>query len=240
MTFTLPWSELPLNALNDAQKAQCETFYQILLAQNKTLNLTRITDPLEFLEKHIWDSLAGLWHLPPSLVIPTAAQVIDIGTGGGFPGVPMAITYPDYAITLLDSTQKKVLFLQSLIEQLSLSSVEAIASRAEEMGQNPQHRETYDLAVLRAVSSPASCLEYALPLLKIGGIALLYRGQWSEEEAALLEQIAPQLGGQAIATIPYETPLTHSIRHAVYLQKIHPTPPQFPRRVGVPQQRPLS
>jgi 16S rRNA (guanine527-N7)-methyltransferase len=229
---------------NDAQWSYLVRLYRGILDGNRQINLTRLTAPDDFWEKHLWDSLSGLWPwLVPAAVadwgLPEVARVIDIGTGAGFPGLPVAIAQPQWQVTLLDATQKKVRFLAELGEELGLTTVSAIAERAEFLGHQPVHREQYDLALLRAVGPATTCAEYGLPLVKVGGVAVLYRGQWSEAEAAAIAQVAPALGGQLLQIQPWQTPLTQGQRHCVYLKKVSPTPDTFPRPVGIPAKQPL-
>lgn len=228
---TLGWQPTP------AQNRQFELLYELILAGNRQLNLTRIIDIQEFGEKHLWDSLRGVTRL---LSDPTPLSVIDIGTGGGFPGLPVAIARPDWQVTLLDSTRKKITFLQTLLAPLELDQVRTFCERAETVGQNPDHREQYDLALIRAVGPATVCAEYALPLVKVGGLAILYRGQWQTEETEALRPSVAQLGGQIETIDAFKTPLSHSDRHCLHLRKMTPTPPQFPRAVGVPAQNPLQ
>jgi 16S rRNA (guanine527-N7)-methyltransferase len=208
---------------NNSQKLQFECLYELILAANQHLNLTRITAPADFWEKHLWDSLRGLsrWS---SIETPLPWQAIDIGTGAGFPGLPIAIAKPDWQVTLLDSTRKKVAFLDQLIPQLAIGNATTVTGRAEEIGQQPQHRESYDLAAIRAVTSAPICAEYALPLLKLGGLALLYRGEWTDEETEALESVLNQLGGIIESVDRFTTPLSHSCRTNIYLRKVAPTP----------------
>jgi len=219
-----------------AQNRQFELLYELILAGNRQLNLTRITDVQEFGEKHLWDSLRGVAQL---LSVPALLKVIDIGTGGGFPGLPVAIARPDWQVTLLDSTRKKMTFLQTLLTPLGLDQVRTLCDRAESVGQHPDHREQYDLALIRAVGPAAVCAEYALPLVKVGGLAVLYRGQWQLVDTEALRPAVRQLGGQIETLEAFKTPLSHSDRHCLYLRKLTPTPPQLPRPVGVPAQNPL-
>ena len=229
---TLSWSPQPL------QQEQFTQLYSEILRGNRQFNLTRITDEEAFWEKHIWDSLSGLspWL---SGEITQPQRGIDIGTGGGFPGIVAAIVLPQTQITLLDSTRKKITFLQEVIQTLKLYTVKTIVDRVETLGHDRQHRSQYDLALIRAVGTPAVCAEYALPLLKLGGTAVLYRGQWTGEEEKHLSQVAQQLGGELKAVQAWTTPLTGGIRHCVYLHKVGPTPNSYPRAIGVPSQTPL-
>ncbi|HEY9696608.1 MAG TPA: 16S rRNA (guanine(527)-N(7))-methyltransferase RsmG [Trichocoleus sp.] len=226
------------------QQAQLQRLYELVLAGNRQLNLTRITEPQEFWEKHLWDSLRGIkpWLTKPQEHEPQENEpqrIIDIGTGGGFPGIPAAIVRPDWQVTLLDSTRKKLAFVDSLLTALELSNARTWVNRAEVLGQQRHHRAKYDLALIRAVATASVCAEYALPLLKIGGTAVLYRGQWTEAEAIGLEGALQQLGGVIEAIEPFTTPLTAGVRHCLYLKKIEPTEARFPRSVGLAVQRPL-
>lgn len=227
---SLPWKPDP------EQHRQFQQLYELILAGNRQLNLTRITAPEEFWEKHLWDSLRGIISLLQS---PPGHQVIDIGTGGGFPGIPVAIARPDWQVTLLDSTRKKVAFLHQLILDLGLENVGTLCDRAEGVGQNVHHRETYDLALIRAVGPAAVCAEYALPLVKLGGLAVLYRGQWQAADTKALEPVVKLLGGEIEQVEGFKTPLSQSDRHCLSLRKLAPTPMRFPRSSGVPAQQPL-
>ncbi|MEM9538319.1 MAG: 16S rRNA (guanine(527)-N(7))-methyltransferase RsmG [Cyanobacteria bacterium P01_E01_bin.42] len=218
---------------------QFQQLYEQIMTQNKRSNLTRITEPQEFLEKHIWDSLAGIQPLDSLEKGGEAKTAIDIGTGGGFPGIPIAIARPNYLVTLLDSVAKKMLLLEEIITALNLNNVKTVNGRAEEIGQDPDRRESYDLVSIRAVGLASVCAEYALPFLKIGGIAILYRGQWSGEESDRLTLAARELGGEINEIRSLTTPLTQGIRHCIYLEKKEPTPAQYPRRIGVPAKKPL-
>ena len=223
------------------QQAQFQKFYGLILESNRQLNLTRITEPSEFWEKHLWDSLRGIMRLLNSPPTPSSSPfcAIDVGTGAGIPGVPVAIVRPDWTVTLLDSTRKKISFVQSAVETLKLENVKTVVDRVEQIGHDRSHRERYDLAMIRAVATASVCAEYALPLLKVGGAALLYRGQWTTEEAQGLALAVEQLGGTIEATDGFVTPLTQSTRHCIYLRKVAPTPTTFPRTIGIPTQDPL-
>jgi 16S rRNA (guanine527-N7)-methyltransferase len=240
------------------QQAQFQRLYDRVLDGNRYLNLTRITDPEDFWEKHLWDSLRGVQEILVSEThncrgwedIENAREsedgaagrrcAIDIGTGAGFPGLPIAIALPDWQITLLDSTRKKVDFIRQILPDLPLTNTILLTGRVEDLGQQRPHREHYDLATLRAVSAAAVCAEYALPLVKIGGYAILYRGHWTTEETDQLQLAAEQLGGTVESVESFKTPITHGDRHCLYLRKVSPTPTLYPRSVGLPTQNPLS
>lgn len=226
---TMNWSP------NEEQRSQFQAFYELILNGNQQQNLTRITEPADFWEKHLWDSLRGVFPKVTQLRL----SAIDIGTGAGFPGIPMAIARPEWNVTLLDSTRKKVSFLQETTRSLQLANVRSVVDRVEQLGRAAGHREAYDLATIRAVAAASVCAEYALPLLKVGGLAVLYRGQWTDEEAIALNEAVQQLGGTVEACDRFETPLTQGVRHCLYVRKTEPTSPEFPRAIGVPAQAPL-
>lgn len=241
---TLSWQP------NATQQQLFQQLYELILSGNRQMNLTRITDPVEFWEKHLWDSLRGIAPLLKGVgsgegeeerVNPDALclRAIDIGTGAGFPGLPAAIALPNCTVTLLDSTRKKIAFLNTLVTQLQLENAIAAIGRAEEMGRHPLHRENYDIAMLRAVAPASVCAEYALPFLKTGGLAVLYRGHWTDEETKALLPAVEKLGGAIESVEHFTTPISDSVRHCLYLRKVSNTPAAFPRSTGVPTQQPL-
>jgi 16S rRNA (guanine527-N7)-methyltransferase len=209
---TIDWQPTP------TQQAQFQQLYQQILDGNRQLNLTRITEPEAFWEKHLWDSL---WGIQPWLQSPDQPlNVLDIGTGAGFPGVPVAIACPAWSVTLLDSTRKKLLFLDSLLTTLNLTNAHTHVDRAEQLKKQSQYQEHYDLVLVRAVSTALTCAKYSLPLLKVGGTAVLYRGQWEEREAIALADAAQKLGGEVATVEAVTTPLSGGMRHRVCLQKV--------------------
>ncbi|MEB3151000.1 MAG: 16S rRNA (guanine(527)-N(7))-methyltransferase RsmG [Sphaerospermopsis sp.] len=243
--FSLPemvevWQEtLNWQPTNDQQN-QLQKLYELVIEANRYVNLTRITEASEFWEKHLWDSLRGV--APKQDFIDSlhpGASVIDIGTGAGFPGLPIAIIFPNSQVTLLDSTRKKINFIDSVLTDLALINAKTIVGRVEEIGQEGKHRENYDLAVIRAVGSVSACAEYSLPLVKKGGLAVIYRGSWTKEENQSLENAVHHLGGEVELIDEFTTPLSNSIRHCLYLRKVKHTPVSFPRPVGIPTQKPL-
>lgn len=212
-SFETLWQETLQWQPNSTQQALFERLYEGILRGNQQLNLTRITDPEAFWEKHLWDSLAGI---APWLKEDDAKTVIDIGTGAGFPGLPVAIAKSGDRVTLLDSTRKKIAFLDTLIAELGLTNVSTLTARAEAL---MSHRKQFDVALIRAVGTAASCAAYTLPLLKPGGVAVLYRGRWSEDEAAEVTQTALQYGGVIESVVRLTLPLTQGMRHCVYLRQ---------------------
>ncbi len=220
-----------------AQQDLFQRLYATIVVTNQSLNLTRITEPTEFWEKHLWDSLRGIQAWLPA--DPESLDVVDIGTGAGFPGLPIAIIKPHWKCTLVDSTRKKVKFVQETAEALGLTGVTGLSDRAEQLGHSKYYREAYDLATIRAVAGLSVCAEYVLPLVRVGGTAILYRGQWSEAEAAACEVAVAQLGGRLDRVEMFATPLSQSMRACVYLKKVAATSQEFPRAIGIPTQMPL-
>lgn len=199
------------------QQHQFQRLYELILIGNRQLNLTRIVEPTEFWEKHLWDSLRGV--LPYLDNLNKECKVIDIGTGAGFPGIPSAITFPQWTVTLLDSTRKKITFLDPLLTQLDIHNVNTLVGRAEVVGKQPQHHQSYDVALIRAVGSANVCAEYALPFLKQDGLAVLYRGNWTTDETTALQSTVKSLGGAIEAIEAFSTPFSSSKRHCLYLRK---------------------
>ena len=217
------------------QKKLWQDLYSEILAINQYLNLTRITTPEEFWEKNLWDSLAPILNYDLS-----NKKIIDIGTGGGFPGFPIALTFPDAQVVLMDSINKKINFINSFANKLNLKNVSTLVNRAEIIGQHINHREQYDFATIRAVAQISVCLEYSLPLLKQGGISILYRGNLSIEERDTIDTVAYKLGGKLVEINNQNTPINNNIRHCIYVEKVKPTPNKYPRPVGKPSKNPLN
>ncbi|NMF84387.1 16S rRNA (guanine(527)-N(7))-methyltransferase RsmG [Nodosilinea sp. P-1105] len=230
---------------NQPQETAFAQLYQALLVANQQVNLTRLTTPDDFWEKHLWDSLQGV---APWLVtaadeagpLKAPLKVIDIGTGGGFPGLPLALVFPHWRVTLIDGTRKKIAAIEAMVQSLGTANVELLADRAEHLGHQLNHREAYDLALIRAVGGVNTCAEYALPLLKRGGQAILYRGQWTPDEEASLTAILPRLGGKLGIVRTMTTPLSGGVRHNVEILKVAPTPDTYPRLPGMPAKQPLE
>ncbi len=242
---TLNWQPSP------QQQQQFQRLYELIVEANRQLNLTRIINPEDFWEKHLWDSLRGIKFLIAAEgrgrervegvegVERKKTKIIDLGTGAGFPGIPAAIIVNNCTINLVDSTRKKINFIDSILPELNLNNVKATTCRAEEIGRDSKHRENYDIALIRAVASASACAEYALPLLKPGGLAVVYRGSWTEEENISMENAVQQLGGKIESIEQFNTPLSKGDRHCLYLRKVATTPAKFPRAVGVPSRNPL-
>ncbi len=206
----------------DLQLQQFQQFYDLINIANHSLNLTRILEPEAFWEKHLWDSLQPI--VATDLASNLSGAVIDLGTGGGFPGIPIAIIRPDWQVTVVDATAKKINFIQSSLATLQLGNVQTVIGRAEMLNQDRAYRQQYQLVTVRAVADAATCAGYALPFLAVGGVAILYRGQWTIQEQVDLGQAAKRWGGEIIEVKGFETPLTLGVRHCVYLRKVSNTP----------------
>lgn len=213
------WQETLNWQPTESQHQQFQRLYAGILAGNRQLNLTRITQPEEFWEKHLWDSLRGVVSLLSGG--EKGLNIIDIGTGAGFPGLPVAIALPCSTVTLLDATGKKITFLNTLIPQLALGNVMTVVGRAESIGKSRQHHQRYDIALVRAVGSASACANYALPFLKPEGLGILYRGHWSDEQTQDLKGKIQPLGGAIASVESFTTPLSHGVRHCLSL-KIRP------------------
>ncbi|TKJ28592.1 MAG: 16S rRNA (guanine(527)-N(7))-methyltransferase RsmG [Chloroflexi bacterium B3_Chlor] len=214
-----------------------ELYYQQLIVWNERVNLTAITNYEEVQVKHFLDSLSCLQVLSD---LSPEARCIDIGAGAGFPGLPLKIVRPQTRLTLLESVGKKVLFLEHIVKELGLREVEIVRERAEEVGRQPDHREGYDVAVARAVAELAVLLEYALPLLKLGGIFLGQKGIEIEGEVEAARPAMKLLGARLKEVRAVQLPGLDSPRHVVVVDKVASTPQKYPRRVGIPAKRPLG
>jgi 16S rRNA (guanine527-N7)-methyltransferase len=192
-------------------------FYQQVLIGNQQLNLTRITEITDFWEKHLWDSLRGIKSLLATSEVPK--KVMDIGTGAGMPGVPIAICLPQSQVVLLDSTHKKLKFLDQLILDMHIANATTLLGRAEQVNNQINHRQQYDVVTIRAVAKIEMCVKYSLPFLNSEGVAILYRGNWTPEEAEQLDQILPKYRSKIVDIASFTTPITNGQRHCIYLQR---------------------
>jgi 16S rRNA (guanine527-N7)-methyltransferase len=213
-------------------------FQEELIAWNERFNLTAITDDTGIQIRHYLDSLSCLLALQAGERFGSR-QIIDVGTGAGFPGIPLKIVCPSIKLTLLEATGKKVRFLQHIVDQLHLEDVTVIHGRAEELGQDPRYRERYDWAVARAVADLPILVEYLLPLVRVGGRALAQKGEGAPAEVQRSEWALKQLGGQIRRLIPVDLRGLSETRYLVVLDKVAATPAKYPRRPGMPSKRPL-
>lgn len=210
-------------------------FEQELLTWSAQFNLTAIRDQEGIRTKHFLDSLSCL------LVMRENPQktLVDVGTGAGFPGVPLKIIYPSLRVTLVESVGKKADFCRHIIRQLGLEQVEVIQSRAEDLGHSPDHREKYDWAVARAVANLPTLAEYLLPLVRIGGAMLAQKGETGPVEAQNAERAIRLLGGHLHQLCKVNLPGVAEDRYLIVIQKKAATPPHYPRRCGMPTKKPL-
>lgn len=221
---------------NDDKIDKLVTFYEMVVEKNKVMNLTGITDFDEFIDKHFLDSLILEKAFPQ---IKSSLSVIDVGTGAGFPGIPLAIMYEDAEFTLIDSLNKRVNFLNEVITAISLENVNAIAGRAEELGQNSSYREQYDLCVTRAVAEINLLSEYTLPFVKVGGKCIPYKSLQINDEIKNGNNAISILGGEIDKVVEIDIDGTDYYRNLLLINKIKSTPSKYPRRSGIPKKKPL-
>jgi 16S rRNA (guanine527-N7)-methyltransferase len=226
-------------ALTDRHLAAFETLYQELTAWNQRFNLTAITDREGVLVRHFLDSLSCFKALPWA-DLKAGARVIDVGTGAGFPGVPLKIVCPGMRLTLLEATRKKVTFLEHIVQVLGLQEVRVIHGRAEELGHDLDHRERYDWALARAVVEMPALAEYLLPLVRVGGTMLAQKGEGAAIEVHASDAATTTLGGKVRHLLPVELRGLAETRYLVMIDKVAATPEKYPRRPGVPKKRPLG
>ncbi|MBQ8535854.1 MAG: 16S rRNA (guanine(527)-N(7))-methyltransferase RsmG [Clostridia bacterium] len=212
-------------------------YHALLIHWNNQMDLTNVTDAQEALNRHYADSLLPLTR---GELFPQGASLIDVGTGAGFPGLPLAMARPDLNVTLLDAQQKRVSFLQAVIDELHLSNVRAIHARAEDGARLPHLRESFDLAVARAVACAPVLLEYLLPFVKIGGRALMWKGPSVRDELAQANAAAQKLGGQLEEPLPMALPNLEWNHLLLPCRKAEKTLRQYPRKAGIPTKKPLG
>lgn len=222
--------------LNANQIEALQQYEQELLLWNKQYNLTAIRDQKGIRMKHFIDSLSCLIYLGERLPF----KIIDVGTGAGFPGIPLKIAIPNIRITLVDSIGKKTSFCRHIVDLLGLEDVEILQARAEEVGQMPEHREKYDCAVARAVANLPTLVEYLLPLVQVGGIMLAQKGKSGPAEAQDAEKATRLMGGHLRQLHQVNLPGVAEERYLILIDKIAATPFQYPRRVGIPSKKPIK
>jgi 16S rRNA (guanine527-N7)-methyltransferase len=221
--------------LTSGQIAAFRKYESELLAWNSRFNLTAIDHPEKIRSKHFLDSLSCLLVMRES----KKERVVDVGTGAGFPGIPLKIACPAMRLTLVESVGKKADFCRHMVERLHLMDVEVVHERAESIGTLPEHRQEYDWAVARAVASMPVLMEYLLPLVKVGGRALAMKGEGAPAEVQAAEGAMRLLGGELRQLVPVALPGVEEQRYLVVIEKKAATPERYPRRVGVPAKRPL-
>ena len=221
--------------LSDRQFDAFDAFTALLIEWNTKLNLTRITDPEEIAVKHYLDSLILL----AKVEVPEGSSVIDIGTGAGFPGIPLKIARPDLRLTLLDSVRKRLTFLEAGVRELSLSDVEIVHGRAEDAAKDKRLRETFDFAVARAVAGMSILAELCLPFCRIGGRFAAYKGPEIGPEVEEASRAIRILGGRLEAVHEFDLPQGGIRRSLVIISKVKATPAGYPRKAGIPERNPL-
>ena len=221
--------------LNEKQLSQFQKYYEMLIEWNEKINLTAITDFDEVLKKHFLDSIA----IGRLFSQDTEASVLDIGTGAGFPGIPIKIAFPDTKVTLMDSLNKRVNFLNEVIKELSLENITAMHGRAEDFAKKDLLREKFDLVVSRAVANLSSLSEFCLPYVKVGGRFISYKSEKAPEELEASKNAISILGGGNVTTDEFFLPGTDFKRTFVIIEKVKETPGKYPRKAGTPVKQPL-
>lgn len=219
--------------LSDKQIKQFEDYRELLILWNKKINLTAITDNDQIVLKHFVDSLTI------SKFIESNSKVIDVGTGAGFPGIPLKIYNDTLRITLMDALNKRVGFLNEVIDNLKLDNVCAIHSRAEDLARDKKQRENYDYAVSRAVSNLSTLAEYLLPFVRVGGECICMKGPNVDEEIEISKNAIKVLGGEIEKVDRFVLPDSDMIRNVIIIRKIRKTDCKYPRKAGIPAKKPL-
>ena len=221
--------------LNNTQKQQFDKFYELLIEWNQVMNLTGITEYEEVNEKHFIDSLS----IVKAVDMDSVVTVIDIGTGAGFPGIPLKIAFPHLKMVLLDSLNKRVQFLNTVIDTLELTDIETIHGRAEDFAKQTQYREQFDLCVSRAVANLATLSEYCIPYVKQEGMFIPYKSGEIEEELQNSKKAVHILGGEIEDVIKFQLPGTEIGRSFVKIRKVQNTSKKYPRKAGLPGKEPI-
>ena len=221
--------------LSDRQLDQFIFFCDQLLERNKSVNLTAIRQPDEVITKHFLDSLCVF----ETGIVEPGMRVLDVGTGGGFPGIPMKIADPSLQIDLLDSLKKRLIFLEEVIEENQWMDISTLHGRAEDFAKKTEYREQYDLVVSRAVARLAILLEYCLPYVKVGGVFLALKGPLLDEEVQEAKKALTVLGGKVEKVVEIAIPYTELSHRILVIRKVKHTPKQYPRQAGKPRKEPI-
>lgn len=223
-------------SLADEQINQFLDYYELLVEWNKVMNLTAITDYEEVITKHFIDSLSVV----KSCDLNDNLKILDLGTGAGFPGIPLKIAFPNLNIVLVDSLNKRINFLNEVINKLNLKNISAYHARAEEIGKDKKHREQYDICVSRAVANLATLSEYCMPFIKVGGKFIPYKSGKIDDEIISSENAIRILGGKMDQVYKFKLPKTDMERSLVVIDKINNTPSIYPRLAGKPSKEPIK
>ncbi|GAA0805142.1 16S rRNA (guanine(527)-N(7))-methyltransferase RsmG [Faecalicatena orotica] len=221
--------------LTETQKQQFNKYYELLTEWNKVMNLTGITEYDEVNEKHFVDSLA----IVKAVDMNGVSSVIDIGTGAGFPGIPLKIAFPQLHVVLLDSLNKRIKFLDAVIEELGLEDIITLHGRAEDYARKEEYREKFDLCVSRAVANLATLSEYCIPYIRVGGIFISYKSGNIEDELNASKKAVNVLGGSLEDTVKFQLPGTEIGRSFVKVKKNKNTAKKYPRKAGLPGKEPI-
>ncbi len=223
-------------ALSDSQIDQFLVYYEMLVDWNRQMNLTAITDYGDVMKKHFIDSLS----LVKAYDLSKPAKVIDVGTGAGFPGLALKIAFPDLQMTLLDSLNKRIHFLDAVIERLGLTEVETVHGRAEDFARPDRLRECFDLCVSRAVAKLSTLSEYCLSFVRVGGRFISYKSEKVLEEMETAGKAISLLGGRTADQLEFRLPDSDIYRNLFVIEKIKQTPDRYPRKAGIPAREPLE
>ena len=221
-------------ALDDVACKRFATYYDMLVEGNKVMNLTAVLEPEEAVDRHFLDCIAPV----AKGLLPEGVKIVDVGTGAGFPGLPLLIARPDIKITLVDALNKRLNFIRSVLDELGLEA-EIVHMRAEDFSRKPEYREQYDMAVARAVASVSPLMEYLLPCVKRGGSAMCWKGPDIVQEADAARKAIFLLGGKARQPIGYEVPNRDWQHNLFIVDKVSNTPKTYPRKAGTPSKNPL-
>lgn len=225
-------------SLTSFQKKQFFDYFELLVEKNKVMNLTGITDFYEVMDKHFLDSISMCRAI--GLDEKSTYEIIDVGTGAGFPGIPLKIMFPNLKITLLDSLLKRINFLEEVVAKLNLTDVELIHGRAEDFGKMDEFREKFDIATSRAVANLSSLSEICIPFVKKEGLFISYKSDKLEEELSGVNHVLSLLGGVIEKQESLILPQTDLFRNLLLIKKIDFTPSKYPRKAGIPFKRPLK
>lgn len=225
--------------ISDKQLEQFNKYYEMLINKNKVMNLTAITEKEEVIVKHFIDSIALIPYLKDKDILSDNLRIIDIGTGAGFPGIPLKIMLPELSFVLLDSLNKRVGFLNEVIDELGLTDITAIHGRAEDIASDRNYRESFNLCVSRAVANLSTLSEYCLPFVKRDGYFISYKAGDSEEEINKSKSAIKLLGGKINKVEEFILPESDATRVFVMIKKVDNTNKMYPRKAGIPSKKPL-